>query len=41
MVDEQTPGGMNEMLITELAKGEVYNKQEKALENAFNRLNGS
>lgn len=40
LVNEQTPGGLNEDIIREMSQGSVYDTQARAMENAYIRLLG-
>ena len=40
LVQEQTPGGLNEAVIREMRNGQAYECQSQALENAFKKLSG-
>ena len=40
LVDEQTPGGMNERIIKELEAGQCYKNLTKAMENLHPKLLG-
>ena len=41
LVDEQTPGGMNESVITELAAGGRYDQMKTAMDNVLSKLMGN